>query len=253
MIRKSIKLALVFTIATIMFACKNEPKTEVKSSEVKVEEKAIDVKNLEHIRTKEDQDKLTPDVVLKKLKEGNERFRNGIETHRDHSEQVRNYESGQYPKAIVLGCIDSRVPVEDVFDQGIGDLFVGRVAGNVVNEDQLGSMEYACKVAGAKLVMVLGHEHCGAVKSAIDDVKLGNITALLTKIKPALLKSQDFTGKKTSKNEAFVKHVCENNIRNTIEQIRAKSPILKEMETKGQIKIVGAYFDLSDSSLEFVQ
>jgi len=249
MIRKSIKLALVFTIATIMFACKNEPKTEVKGSEAKVE----DVQKVEHLLTKEAQDKLTPDQVLAEFKDGNERFRKGIETHRDHSEQVRNYESGQYPKAIVLGCIDSRVPVEDVFDQGIGDLFVGRVAGNVVNEDQLGSMEYACKVAGAKLVMVLGHEHCGAVKSAIDDVKLGNITALLTKIKPAILKSQDFTGEKTSKNEAFVKHVCENNVRNTIEQIRAKSPILKEMETKGQIKIVGAYFDLSDSSLEFVQ
>ena len=249
MIRQSIKLALVFTIATIMFACKNEPKTEVKGSEAKVE----DVQKVEHLLTKEAQDKLTPDQVLAEFKDGNERFRKGIETHRDHSEQVRNYESGQYPKAIVLGCIDSRVPVEDVFDQGIGDLFVGRVAGNVVNEDQLGSMEYACKVAGAKLVMVLGHEHCGAVKSAIDDVKLGNITAMLAKIKPALLKSQDFTGEKTSKNEAFVKHVCENNIRNTIEQIRAKSPILKEMETKGQIKIVGAYFDLSDSSLEFVQ
>ena len=249
MIRQSIKLALVFTIATIMFACKNEPKTEVKGSEAKVE----DVQKVEHLLTKEAQDKLTPDQVLAEFKDGNERFRKGIETHRDHSEQVRNYESGQYPKAIVLGCIDSRVPVEDVFDQGIGDLFVGRVAGNVVNEDQLGSMEYACKVAGAKLVMVLGHEHCGAVKSAIDDVKLGNITAMLAKIKPALLKSQDFTGEKTAKNEAFVKHVCENNIRNTIEQIRAKSPILKEMETKGQIKIVGAYFDLSDSSLEFVQ
>ena len=249
MIRQSIKLALVFTIATIMFACKNEPKTEVKGSEAKVE----DVQKVEHLLTKEAQDKLTPDQVLAEFKDGNERFRKGIETHRDHSEQVRNYESGQYPKAIVLGCIDSRVPVEDVFDQGIGDLFVGRVAGNVVNEDQLGSMEYACKVAGAKLVMVLGHEHCGAVKSAIDDVKLGNITAMLTKIKPAILKSQDFTGEKTSKNEAFVKHVCENNVRNTIEQIRAKSPILKEMETKGQIKIVGAYFDLSDSSLEFVQ
>ena len=249
MIRQSIKLALVFTIATIMFACKNEPKTEVKGSEAKVE----DVQKVEHLLTKEAQDKLTPDQVLAEFKDGNERFRKGIETHRDHSEQVRNYESGQYPKAIVLGCIDSRVPVEDVFDQGIGDLFVGRVAGNFVNEDQLGSMEYACKVAGAKLVMVLGHEHCGAVKSAIDDVKLGNITAMLTKIKPAILKSQDFTGEKTSKNEAFVKHVCENNVRNTIEQIRAKSPILKEMETKGQIKIVGAYFDLSDSSLEFVQ
>ena len=232
-----------------MFACKNEPKTEVKGSEAKVE----DVQKVEHLLTKEAQDKLTPDQVLAEFKDGNERFRKGIETHRDHSEQVRNYESGQYPKAIVLGCIDSRVPVEDVFDQGIGDLFVGRVAGNFVNEDQLGSMEYACKVAGAKLVMVLGHEHCGAVKSAIDDVKLGNITAMLTKIKPAILKSQDFTGEKTSKNEAFVKHVCENNVRNTIEQIRAKSPILKEMETKGQIKIVGAYFDLSDSSLEFVQ
>lgn len=253
MIRKSIKLAMVFAIATMMFACKNDSKTEVKSSEVKVEEKAIDIKNLEHIRTKEDQDKLTPDVVLKKLKEGNERFRNGIETHRDHTDNVRKYESGQYPKAIVLSCIDSRVPVEDVFDQGIGDLFVGRVAGNFVDEDQLGGMEYACKIAGAKLVMVLGHAHCGAIKGAIDDVKLGNLTAMLSKIKPAILKSQDLAGEKTSKNKAFVKHVCENNIRYNIEQIRAKSPVLKEMEAKGQIKIVGAYFNLSDSALKFIQ
>ena len=247
--RQSIKLVMALTIATIMFSCKNDSKTEVKSSEAK--EKTI--QETEHLMTKEAQNKLTPDLVFKEFIDGNERFRNGNETHRDHSERVRKYESGQYPKAIVLGCIDSRVPVEDIFDQGIGDLFVGRVAGNFVNEDQLGGMEYACKVSGAKLVMVLGHEHCGAVKGAIDDVKLGNLTAMLSKIKPAILKTQDFKGEKTSKNEDFVKKVCENNIRHTLAEIRAKSSVLKEMEAKGQIKIVGVYFNLSDSSLEIVK
>ena len=249
MLRKSIKLVMVFTIATMLFSCKNESKVEAENTNTKEK----NIQKEEHLMSKDAQAKLTPDQVLKELEDGNERFRNGNETHRDHSALIRKYESGQYPKAIVLGCIDSRVPVEDVFDQGIGDLFVGRVAGNLINEDQLGSMEYACKVAGAKLVMVLGHEHCGAVKGAIDDVKLGNLTELLSKIKPSIVKSQDFKGEKNSKNYDFVKHVCENNIRYSIEQIRARSSVLKEMESKGEIKIVGAYFDLSDSSLEIVK
>ena len=125
-------------------------------------------------------------------------------TARDHSAMVRNASQGQFPKAVILSCLDSRVPVEDVFDKGIGDLFIARVAGNFVNEDILGSMEYGCKVSGAKVVLVLGHKSCGAIKAAIDNVKLGNITAMLTKIKPAVVKSQNFTGEKTSKNDAFV-------------------------------------------------
>jgi carbonic anhydrase len=205
-----------------------------------------------HVTTAEEQAKLTPDQVLNQFKEGNKRFHSGTETRRNHSEQVRKSAPGQYPKAMVLSCLDSRVPVEDVFDQGIGDVFVGRVAGNFVNEDLLGSMEFACKVAGAKLILVMGHQHCGAIKGAIDDVKLGNITAMLAKIKPAVAASQDFAGEKKSTNTEFVKRVAINNVKHTLGQIREKSPILKEMEDKGQIKIVGAFYRLTDGTLEFI-
>ena len=165
---------------------------------------------------------------------------------------VRNASAAQYPKAVILSCLDSRVPVEDVFDKGIGDLFVARVAGNFVNEDILGSMEFGCKVSGAKVILVLGHESCGAIKAAIDNVKMGNITAMLTKIKPAVVKSQDFAGEKTSKNDAYIEYVAKNNIINTIATIRSKSPILKEMEDKGEIKIVGAYYDLKTGEVTFL-
>jgi carbonic anhydrase len=205
-----------------------------------------------HVTTAEEQAKLTPDEVLQQFKDGNKRFQSGNETRRNHSEQVRKSAPGQFPKAMVLSCLDSRVPVEDVFDQGIGDVFVGRVAGNFVNEDLLGSMEFACKVAGAKLILVLGHQHCGAIKGAIDDVKLGNITAMLSKIKPAVADSQDFQGEKSSSNPEFMKRVNENNIRHTLSRIRQESPILKEMEDKGQIKIVGAFYRLTDGTLEFI-
>jgi carbonic anhydrase len=190
--------------------------------------------------------------VIQQFIDGNKRFQTGVTTVRDHREQARKSVPGQFPKAVVLGCLDSRVPVEDVFDQGLGDIFVGRIAGNFVNEDMLGRMEFACKAAGAKLVLVMGHQHCGAVKCAIDDVKLGNLTATLANIKPAVKMSQDFTGEKTSKNDEFVKHVSENNVKYAIQQIREKSPILKEMEDKGEIKIVGAFYNLTDGSLEFI-
>jgi carbonic anhydrase len=133
-------------------------------------------------------------------------------TDRDHSAMVRDDSNGQFPKAVILSCLDSRVPVEDVFNKGIGDFFVARVASNLVNEDMLGSMEYGCNVSGAKLIVVLGHKSCGAIKSAIDDVKLGNITAMLLKIKPEVTKTQDFAGEKTTKNDAFVEYVAINNI-----------------------------------------
>lgn len=210
--------------------------------------------NHRHVLTKTEQDALTPEMVLQEFKEGNERFNSGTITKREHSEEIRKIATGgQYPKAMVLSCVDSRVPVEDVFDQGIGDVFVGRVAGNFVNTDLLGSMEFACKVAGAKLIIVMGHQHCGAVKGAIDDVHLGNITAMLENIKPAVTMSQSFKGEKSSKNEAFVKTVNKNNIRNTIAQIRTQSEILREMETKGEIKIIGAYYSLLTGKIEFVE
>jgi carbonic anhydrase len=143
--------------------------------------------------------------------------------------------------------------VEDVFDKGIGDLFVARVAGNFANTDILGSMEFGCKVSGAKLILVLGHESCGAIKAAIDNVKLGNITAMLTKIEPAVAMSRDFKGEKTSRNADYVEEVAKNNVKNTIATIKAKSPILKEMADKGEIKIVGAYYDLNTGEVSFIE
>jgi carbonic anhydrase len=206
----------------------------------------------EKVLTAEEQSALTPDLVIQSLKDGNKRFMNNELTSRDHSAMARNAAKGQFPKAVILSCLDSRVPVEDVFDRGIGDLFVGRVAGNFANEDLLGSMEFGCKVSGAKLILVLGHEACGAVKAAIDDVELGNITAMLTKIKPAVVKSQDFTGEKSSKNDEFVDYVGKNNVLNTINTIQAKSPILNEMVKKGEIKIVGAYYNLKTGEVTFL-
>lgn len=206
-----------------------------------------------HLLNADEQKALTPDQVLKDFKDGNLRFKTTNVTHRYHNEDIRKAATGgQYPKAVVLSCLDSRVPVEDVFDQGIGDVFVGRVAGNFVNTDLLGSMEFACKVAGAKLILVMGHQHCGAVKGAIDEVKIGNITSMLANIKPAVAMSQNFIGEQTSKNEAFVREVAQNNVRNTISQIRQKSPILNEMEQKGTIKIVGAFYTLRTGELIFL-
>ncbi|WP_029902914.1 carbonic anhydrase family protein [Prevotella sp. 10(H)] len=201
----------------------------------------------------EEQAKLTPDTVLEILKQGNKEFTEDNLTVRNNTERVREAALGQYPKAVVVSCLDSRVPVEDVFHRGIGDIFVARVAGNVVNPDILGSLEYACKVSGSKLIVVLGHEHCGAIKSAIDDVKLGNITTLLSKIRPAVtMASKDYEGDKTSKNKAFVQKVCDDNVKLTMEEIRKNSPILKEMEDKGEIKIVGGVYHMETGRVDFL-
>jgi carbonic anhydrase len=244
-----LKLAAVLVVFTLFGACgtgnKNISNNEKTSNEAQIGR---------HVLTKSEQDLLTPEKVLQEFIAGNKRFESGNVTQRLHSDEIRKIATGgQFPKAMVLSCLDSRVPVEDVFDQGIGDVFVGRVAGNFVNTDLLGSMEFACKVAGAKLIIVMGHQHCGAVKGAIDDVHLGNITAMLANIKPAVAMSQNFEGEKSSKNDAFVKIVNKNNIRNTISQIRTHSEILKEMEDKNQIKIVGAYYSLLTGKIEFVQ
>lgn len=203
---------------------------------------------IDTILTKNDQDAMTPDIVIKSLIDGNDRFVSNDLTNRDQLAQISKSSAGQYPEAIILSCVDSRVPVEHVFDKGIGDLFVARVAGNIVNEDILGSMEYACKVAGSKLIMVLGHEHCGAVKSAIADVKLGNITALLSKIRPSV-EMTEYEGDRDNKNKEFVHKVCDTNVRNTIENIRKQSPVLKEMEDKGEIKIVGGIYHMDNGKV----
>lgn len=207
---------------------------------------------IEHVLTEEEQALLTPDRVLELLGEGNARFAGGEITLRNHQAQVRRAALHQFPKAIVLSCIDSRVPVEDVFDRGIGDMFVARVAGNFVNTDILGSMEFACKVSGAKLILVLGHGHCGAVKGAIDSVELGNITAMLDKIKPAANAFSDYMNERTSSNAEFVQMVAEENVRLNVESVRHQSPILQEMEAKGEIKIVGGMYDMETGRVTFM-
>ena len=207
---------------------------------------------VEAVLTQEEQSQLTPDKVLELLREGNQRFVSSEVTLRNHKEQVRRAAANQFPKAIVLSCVDSRVPVEDVFDRGIGDMFVARVAGNFVNTDILGSMEFACKVSGAKLILVLGHEHCGAVKGAIDGVELGNITAMLEKIKPAVEGVSTSDPNKTSSNADFVHKVAEKNVELNVAAIRRQSPILQQMEAGGEIKIVGAMYDMGSGQVDFL-
>jgi carbonic anhydrase len=202
---------------------------------------------------KEVQEALTPSGVLSDLLEGNSRFINNNMQATDNSALVSQTVSGQYPKAVVLSCIDSRVPVETVLDQAIGDIFVARVAGNFENIDILGSLEYSCKVAGSKLILVLGHESCGAVKAACDGVELGNITGMLANILPAVKKSSDeVDGDLNSTNKVFVAKTVENNVKLTIERIRERSPILKQMEADGDIKIAGGVYMLSSGKVEML-
>lgn len=203
--------------------------------------------------TKEVQDKLTPTAVLQDFMEGNARFIKDEGHSIDHKALISQTTNGQHPKAVVLSCIDSRVPVELIFDQTIGDVFVARVAGNFENTDILGSMEYSCKVAGSKLVLVLGHESCGAVKAACDHVELGNITAMLQNIQPAVKKSEtEVSGDHNSSNTEFVNQTIENNVLLTIERIREKSPILKEMEDMDEIKIVGGVYHISTGKVTMI-
>jgi carbonic anhydrase len=201
--------------------------------------------------TKDQRDSMTPAYIIDELKKGNQRFRSGEMTSRNYLAEKRASASGQYPAAVVLGCLDSRVPAEVVFDTGIGDVFVGRVAGNVVNDDMLGSMEFACGVSGAKVVLVLGHTACGAVKGAIDDVVLGNLTGLLARIKPAISATK-YDGEKSSKNAAYVDAVARTNVVLGLADIRRRSPILEGLEEKGTIKITGAMYDLSTGAVDFV-
>lgn len=202
--------------------------------------------------TKEQRDRMTPSEIIEELKKGNQRFRSGKMTSRDYMKEQRSTASGQYPAAVVLGCIDSRVPAEIVFDVGIGDTFNARVAGNVANDDLLGSMEFACAVAGARVVLVLGHTACGAIKGAIDDVVLGNLTGLLARIKPAIPATK-FEGDKSSKNPAYVDAVAKTNVELTLDSIRRRSPVLADLEKKGTIKITGAMYDLATGTAEFNQ
>jgi carbonic anhydrase len=201
--------------------------------------------------TKEQRDKMTAEEIIQQMKAGNERFRSGKPQHRDLMREAKATAKGQYPAAIVFSCIDSRVPVELIFDFGIGDVFSGRVAGNVADEDILGSMEFACKAAGSKVVLVMGHTACGAIKGAIDGVELGNLTALLAKIRPAV-EATHYTGERSSKNYAFVDAVGRTNVSMTITNIREKSPVLRDLESSGSIKIVGSMYNLETGIVEFL-
>jgi carbonic anhydrase len=196
--------------------------------------------------TKEMQNGISPDQAIEMLKEGNQRFLNKDQVNRDLNSQVNETSGGQNPYAVVLSCIDSRVPVELTFDQGIGDVFSARVAGNIINEDILGSMEYACGVAGSKAILVLGHTKCGAVTSACQGVELGNITALLSKVKPAISEVENRMG------TIEVEEVTKANVHQSIKEIREKSTMLKDLESEGKIKIVGAVYHVEDGNVTFL-
>lgn len=204
--------------------------------------------------TKETQAAITPNAAIDLLKEGNQRFVARKMANRDLLDQVNDTASGQYPFATVLSCIDSRVSAELIFDQGVGDIFSARVAGNIVNEDLLGSIEFACKLAGTKVLVILGHTACGAVKGACDDAKLGNLSILLDKIKPAVkaITEPSDASLRNSKNIDFVNEVAVKNVHMTIENTRNMSPVLKEMEANGEIKIVGAMYDIGSGKVSFL-
>ncbi|MCX2718376.1 carbonic anhydrase family protein [Lentiprolixibacter aurantiacus] len=205
-------------------------------------------------QTKESQSQITPEGAVSLLKEGNARFRENRKADRDLMVQVSQTAGGQYPFATILSCIDSRVSAELIFDQGVGDIFSARVAGNIVNEDLLGSMEFACKLAGTKVIVVLGHTSCGAVKGACDDAKLGNLTVLVSKIKPAVeaVTQPEDPKMRNSKNLDFVDRVAEMNVKLTIEDIRRKSRVLQDMEEFGEIQIRGAMYDIKSGKVTFM-
>ena len=202
---------------------------------------------------KESQTSMTPEMAINILKEGNERFVSNLKFNRNLLQQVNETRDGQWPFAVVLSCIDSRTSAELVFDQGLGDIFSVRIAGNIVNEDILGSMEFACKVAGSKFIVVLGHTKCGAVKGACDHVELGNLTTLLAKLQPAVNCETQTTLNRNSSNAVFVENVAKINVEEAVGEIQAKSPILKEMIDKGEIGICGAMYNVETGLVEFYE
>lgn len=205
--------------------------------------------------TKETQSTMTPDQSLKSLQEGNHRFQENKKANRNLLEQVKDTSAGQFPFATILSCIDSRVSSELIFDQGIGDIFSVRIAGNFVNSDILGSMEFACKLAGTSLIVVLGHTACGAVKGACDNAELGNLTGMLGKIKPAVEAVAEPTDKalRNSSNIEFVNHVSTKNVELTIAKILAESEVLAEMQKEGSLKIVGAMYNIANGEVVFYE
>ncbi len=222
-----------------LVACSQNAGTE------KIVDETATLPLVDEVMTIERQTEMTFEDVINDLKKGNARFTKNHMFQRNNVAQLEYLETGQHPKAVVLSCIDSRVPVEEVFDQGVGDLFVIRVAGNIDNDHNLGSLEYGCKVSGAKLIVVLGHENCGAIKSAVKGVDMGNITELLSHVKPVLDKHQDFEGERSVDNHDFLELITKDNALMTLDDIRNYSEILNQMEQEGRIKLIAAYFDMN--------
>jgi carbonic anhydrase len=203
--------------------------------------------------TKEMQNAISPSKALDILKEGNRRFVNNLKINRNLLQQANETSDGQHPFAVILSCIDSRTSAELIFDQGLGDVFSVRIAGNIVNEDILGSMEFGCKVAGAKIIVVLGHTKCGAIKGACDNVELGNLTSLISKIKPAVDQETATSDNRTSSNASFVENVAELNVSLSVKNILLQSPIIAEMVKNEEIGIVGAVHDIKTGEVKFFE
>jgi len=206
-----------------------------------------------HTHSKDFRNNITPQIALQILKEGNERFIKNLKTNRNLLEQVNETAAGQSPFATILSCMDSRTSAELIFDQGLGDIFSIRIAGNVLNEDILGSMEYASKVIGTKLILVLGHTRCGAVMGACDQVQIGHLTSLLEKIQPAIQKETDTVANRDATNPEFVKNVTKLNVIHTMERIRLESPIIARLEKEGNIKIMGGIYDVETGVVSFLE
>ncbi|MFD0861432.1 carbonic anhydrase family protein [Sungkyunkwania multivorans] len=247
-------LALTTLFTVILFTSCGETKKQEPATQ-NTQKELIEENVVESILTAEEQAEMTPQEIIGRLKKGNENFMNNNLTQRDHSAQRRKAMIGQFPKAIVLSCVDSRVPVEDVFDLGIGDIFVARVAGNIENEDIVGSMEFATAVAGSKLVIVMGHTACGAVKSTIDKVDaealgMRSLANLMDEIEPAVVETA-LEGERSSKNTTFTNSVITNNAMRTVKNIREASPTMAKMEDEGKIMIISAVYDMESGEVKF--
>ncbi len=250
-------LSMVLFVSLLMGACGEAEEKNVpvdRSEDEEITEQRGEQWDADVTLTQEQRDALMPADVVAEFKEGNQRFIKDSLTPRNRQTRIGATSAAQYPKAMVLSCIDSRVPVEDIFDQGLGDLFVGRIAGNFADVEMLGSMEYATKVAGSKVIVVLGHESCGAIKSAIAEVELGNITALLEHIDPAIEMTSNFPeDQRTVENEEYVNAVIKNNVIHTIDHIKTNSPIIAEMAKNDEITIVGAYYNVDTGEVEWLE
>jgi carbonic anhydrase len=248
---KTMKYLGILFLAVLLSNCDTKEEKNSDNTVTMVQEEPV-----KSILTAKEQENMTPDEIIGRLKKGNENFASNNLTRRDHSEQRRKAMIGQYPKAIVLSCVDSRVPVEDVFDLGIGDIFVARVAGNIENADIVGSMEFATAVAGSKVVIVMGHSSCGAVKHAIDNtdaasMEMNALQNLLDEIKPSV-NATDKNGEVSSKNKEFLNSVIYNNAKQTVEDIRKRSSKMASLENEGKIKIVAAVYDMATGKVEFL-